>query len=331
MTFPVAGHRQGKDLILATVPFASELPGRSWLAVSSTLVLLVLAWVGALMLPNLGMKLLAGVLLGLLALRMFVIYHDHQHHSILPNSPLAGALMTVFGVWALSPPSIWRSSHNHHHNHNSQLLGSHIGSFPIMTADGYRKSSRYARVRYLAMRHPLTLLFGYVSIFLMGMCLGPFVRQPRRHSDCLISFLVHVAMGVGLHAYGGWTAVLCVQTLPSFLLYGVGSYLFYAQHNFPDVKFRSRGGWTYELAALESSSFLRMSAWMNWFTANIGYHHVHHLNSKIPFYRLPEAMRGIPELQNPRTTTFHPRDILACLRLKVWDTTAEVMTGCPRS
>jgi hypothetical protein len=95
--------------------------------------------------------------------------------------------------------------------------------------------------------------------------------------------------------------------------------LFYAQHNFPGARFPNRAGWDYVAAALDSSSYLRMNPVMHWLTGNIGYHHVHHLNARIPFYRLPEAMAGIEELQSPGTTSLHPCDIYRCLRLKLWD------------
>ena len=93
------------------------------------------------------------------------------------------------------------------------------------------------------------------------------------------------------------------------------------------LSLRDNAGWTYEGAALESSSFMRMSRIMSWFTANIGYHHIHHLNSRIPFYRLPEVLQGIPELQTPKTTSLNPVKIVRCLRLKVWDVDAQRMVG----
>ena len=85
-------------------------------------------------------KIVCGILAGLLILRFFVIYHDQQHEAILSKSRLAGVVMRIFGILALSPPSIWKSSHNHHHNHNSKLRGSQIGSFPIMTKAQFLKS-----------------------------------------------------------------------------------------------------------------------------------------------------------------------------------------------
>ena len=107
----------------------------------------------------------------------------------------------------------------------------------------------------------------------------------------------------------------------------LGAYLFYAQHNFPNAQFKNNTEWNYARAALESSSYMVMNPFWRWVTANIGYHHIHHLNSRIPFYRLPEAMKAIPELQSARVTTLNPSDIVACLRLKVWDPEENRMIG----
>ena len=147
----------------------------------------------------------------------------------------------------------------------------------------------------------------------------------RSHFDCLVALVLHVALGAALVYFIDWKSLLLVQTLPCMIAYGIGSYLFYVQHNFPSVAFRDNAAWTYEKAALESSSYLKLDPVMAWFTANIGYHHIHHLNSKIPFYRLPEAMREIPELQSPKVTTLNPLEVYRCLGLKVWDTRRQRM------
>ena len=91
----------------------------------------------------------------------------------------------------------------------------------------------------------------------------------------------------------------------------------------------NKGGWTYEKAAMESSSYMKTTPMMAWFTANIGYHHIHHLNARIPFYRLPEVLREMPELQKPKTTSLNPFEIIRCLRLKVWDVEAQRMIRLP--
>lgn len=322
--------RTGPELIKATKAFAVDSTVRSWWCVLSTAVLLVLALAGTIWNVHLAGKLVCSVLAGMLMLRFFVIYHDQQHHAILPHSRLAEVLMRFFGILVLSPSSVWRSSHNYHHNHNSKLRSAHIGSFPVMTTAQYLKSTPGERRLYLFTRHPLTILFGYAFIFLHGMCVYPCFNQPRKSLDCLAAVVLHGVIGVSLVVFLGWSAWLFCQVIPHFVASAIGSYLFYAQHNFPTVSFEDRAGWTYEKAALESSSFMKSGPILRWFTGNIGYHHIHHLNARIPFYRLPEVFRAIPELQHPKTTSLSPLEIFRCLRLKVWDVDAQRMMGLPR-
>ncbi len=319
--------RPSATLQTALREFTRESKGRSWWAFLSTLALLMVAVGGTLALDTLWVRLGLSVLSGLLIVRLFVIYHDHQHRALLDSSKLAQALMFWIGLYSLAPKSIWRSSHNHHHQHNSRLRSAHIGSFPIMTRDRYLKATRWERFQYLFVRHPLTILFGYFFVFLIGMCCVPFFRHPKRHWDSLLALGVHVALAAGLLVYFDVQTMLLALVMPQFLASALGTYLFYAQHNFPGVHHHTDDGWTYEGAALESSSYMKMNPVMAWFTGNIGYHHIHHLDPRIPFYRLPEAMRKLPELQNPKTTSLAPAEIFRCLRLKVWDPEAGRMIG----
>ena len=109
----------GKDLILATKPYAGDFTGKSWWYLVSTTVLLLAAMAGTVWNVHLSARIACSILTGLLYLRLFVIYHDQQHRAILPHSRLAEVFMRVFGIFILSPSSVWRSSHNHHHSHNS--------------------------------------------------------------------------------------------------------------------------------------------------------------------------------------------------------------------
>jgi omega-6 fatty acid desaturase (delta-12 desaturase) len=310
-----------------TKAFARDNPLKSWWCILSTAFFLAIALAGTFPGLPLAVRAAGSGLAALLSVRLFVIFHDQQHRAILPTSRLAEVLMRVFGVWILCPSSIWRSSHDHHHAHNSQLRGSHIGSYPIMTKEQFSKSTGGERFRYLFIRHPLTILFGYFFVFLLGMVVLPLVRSPRKHFDCLLALWLHIALLVTLTAVFGWLTMLLTLVLPLFIASAIGTYLFYAQHNFPGVVFKDKEGWTYEGAALESSSFLRTNPLMAWFTGNIGYHHVHHLNHRIPFYRLPEAYRTIEELHAVKTTSLHPREIIRCLRLKVWCVETQRMVG----
>ena len=311
--------RSGKELILATREFVGDSALRSWWAILSTALLLALSLTVAIADLAWPLRLGSSLLAGLLLVRFFVIYHDHQHHAILPRSKAAHWLMRLWGILAMTPNSIWTHSHNHHHNHNSKLRSAHIGSYPVMTRERYLRSSAKERRNYLLMRHPLTIGLGYFSIFLLGMCVLPLRDDARKHRDCLWALIIHALLYGLLLWQGGLAAAFFGLMFPFIVAGATGAYLFYAQHNFPEVFFHENGGWTYEGAAMDSSSFCRMGPLMNYFTANIGYHHIHHLNAKIPFYRLPEAYRAMPELQQAKTTSLAPGEILRCLRLKVWD------------
>lgn len=262
---------------------------------------------------------LCSLLIALTLVRVFTIYHDFQHHTVFKDSRIAGALLWIYGCLMLTPPSVWRRSHDHHHRHNSKMFGASIGSFPIMTTDAYRAACTWQRIEYRIARSPWTILLGYFTVFLFGMCVRPLLLDWRRHWDSLAAIGLHLSFILGVAYAVDWQASLFAFLLPTWLAMAIGSYLFYIQHNFPAARIRRCGQWTYTEAALESSSFLELGPILNWFTGNIGYHHVHHLNAKIPFYRLPEAMAGLPALQSPARTSLKLREIRTCLQLKLWD------------
>lgn len=268
------------------------------------------------------LKLPLSLLSGLLIVRLFIIYHDFQHGTILTRSPFAKTILDIFGILVLCPPSIWNRSHNHHHAQNSKIQSLNIGSFPIMTMDTYATATPYQRRLYAFSRHPITILIGYLTIFLWGISLRAFLISPREHRDGALAIILHLLLIAAL-CQSSFAQAFYVLILPLCVACGVGSYLFYAQHNFPGVKLYSKEKWNYVLAATESSSFMRMSPLMHWFTGNIGFHHIHHLNAKIPFYRLPEAMAALEEMQSPHTTSLAPWDIYRCFCLKVWDAKSE--------
>lgn len=311
--------RTGKELILATKEYAKDNTAKSWWAVVSTTLLVIITAGGTLYNIHWIAQFACSILLGLLMVRLFVIYHDHQHNAILTKSKAAKVFMQIWGIIAITPTSIWTHSHNHHHNHNSKLRSAHIGSYPVMTKQRYLRATKKERIQYLAMRHPMTILFGYFSIFLVGMCIVPGLTDTKDHKDSLISLILHIALYTIVISLFGFTTAIFALLIPYFIACAMGSYLFYAQHNFPTVVFKENDGWTYEGAALESSSYCKMSPIMHYFTGNIGYHHIHHLNAKIPFYRLPEAYAKMPELQDAKTTSLNPIEVLRCLHLKIWD------------
>jgi omega-6 fatty acid desaturase (delta-12 desaturase) len=319
--------RTGKELILATKPYAKEVRWKSWYFTITTILVIVALYVGIFLIPFVTAKIALSVLTGLVLVRLFVIFHDYQHHAILYPSFIANMLFTAFGIFILVPPSIWKRTHDYHHNHNSKLFSSSVGSFPIITKQKFLSGTE--RRQYLLIRHPITIALGYFSVFFFGMSIQSFISSPRRHWDSIIAVSLHVIISVLIFWLLGWLWWLLLILIPFMIASAMGAYLFYAQHNFPNVKFKDDIEWSYDHAALESSSFMVMNPFMHWITANIGYHHIHHINSRIPFYRLPEAMKNIPELQQVQTTSLNPSDIIACLKLKVWDPEIGKMIPAP--
>jgi omega-6 fatty acid desaturase (delta-12 desaturase) len=317
----------GKQLILATKPFAKEIIWKSWFHTLTTLAILTALFAGIFFLDNIYLRILCSIGAGLTIIRMFVIYHDHQHHSILYRNPLANVIFKAYGIFVLAPASIWKRSHDYHHNHNSKLFSASIGSYPVMTKQKFMQCSKAEQRGYLAIRHPLTIFFGYFTMFIYGMCIQSFMSAPRRHWDSLVSLIIHATISVLIFVYFGWAIWLLAAIAPFMIAFMIGAYLFYAQHNFPGVVFKEKDNWCYEDAAMQSSSYMVMNPFWRWVTANIGYHHIHHINSRIPFYRLPEVMEKLPQLKEAKTTTLNPSDIIACFRLKVWDPEKKKMVG----
>ena len=318
---------QGKQLILATKPFAKEDRAKSWYYTISTLLILIALLIGTVYNFHWSLKLICSIGAGFLIVRMFVIYHDHQHKAILDKSILANIIFTLFGFYVLAPTGIWSRSHDYHHKNNSKLFSASIGSYPIYTKQKFEKLSKMEQWHYLFIRHPLTILFGYIFFFFFGMCIKSIINRFSKHVDSLVALIVHFAYQFAVLYFLGWHTWIVLCLIPHFISGAMGAYLFYAQHNFPDSTFVGNEEWTYEGAALESSSYLKLIPPMQWATANIGFHHIHHLNARIPFYRLPEVMNAIPELQNAKTTSLKPKDIIACFKLKVYDFEKQKLVG----
>lgn len=315
--------REPSELIKAARVFAEEDLAQTWRLLSHTILITVLVAAVALSPAAGALRYVASVVLGLLSVRWFIFYHDTFHKTLFRgdsrSAKLGRALMRAYGYVILCPPQIWADSHNYHHAHTSKIVGSSIGSYPLLTVGMYRGLSWQQRLMYRLVRSPANIALGYVTSFLLGMCIRPLFKDPKRYWETIPSMIVHYGIMAALYFYFGFETMLVAFLLPHLISHAVGSYLFYAQHTFPDMELRGRRDWEFTAAALHSSSMMDMSRLMHWFTGNIGYHHVHHLNHRIPFYRLPEAMSGIPELQNPGRTSLSPKDVWACLRLHLWD------------
>jgi len=323
--------RTEKELIAASRTFAVESKAKSWALLLGTLAVLAAFWSGAALAPYTALRLLFGVLAGLTIVRMFIVYHDFMHGAILRGSTAAKAILYAYGILVMTPPRVWKETHNYHHANTAKIIGSHVGSYIMVTTGMWAKMSGRERFMYKAVRHPLTILFGYFTVFMLGMGVSPFLRAPKKNWDSALSLVFNWTMTALIVWKFGFLAFVLGYFTPLAVAMASGAYLFYAQHNFPEMNVQPRHEWSYGRAALESSSYMKMGPVMRWFTGNIGFHHVHHLNQQIPFYRLPEAMAAIPELQDPPTTSLGLGDILDCFKLKLWDPDAGKMVGYPKA
>ena len=329
-----ASLRSGSELIKATRVYGQEDAPTTWRLFAVTTLVSVGAFLAALL--PLGtvhpwlepLRWLASAVLGLTIVRVFIFFHDAMHGAIFRKSKLGDVFMWIHGALVLTPSRVWKDSHNYHHAHTSKLVGSQIGSFPILTKRMYLAATPTQRFLYRFTRHWATICLGYVFMFLIGMCLQPMFKQPKRYAvEVLAVLTVHFGLMAAITYVFGVEAMVLSFLAPAMIACAAGSYLFYAQHTFEGAEIRDRRSWEFTAAALRSSSMIDMSPAMHWFTGLIGYHHVHHLNSMIPFYRLPEAMAGVPELQNPARTSLAWRDIMTCLRLHLWDPEQGKMVG----
>ncbi|MCR4316473.1 MAG: fatty acid desaturase [Planctomycetes bacterium] len=303
----------------ATKAFAKESPFWSWWHLATTFTLLAGALVAAALLPWWWARVFASILAALISVRGFIIYHDFMHGTIFKKSIVPKGLMYVYGLLFLSPPSVWRKTHNYHHAHTGIVEESKVGSFPMMTRSQWEKATFSQRLWHRIARNPLIILLSYLTVFVYTISFESFVKKPGKHWDSALALAIHGGLIALLCVLGGFWSAFHVIILPFAIASALGGYMFYAQHNFPSAKLPASEEGTGPRAAVESSSFMKMGPIMRWFTGNIGYHHIHHLNLAVPFYRLPAAMKAIPELQNPGTTSLHPKDIWACFRVKLWD------------
>ena len=228
--------RQGKELIRATKPFAQEQRGRSWWVFGSTLALLLFLLGVTCLDVHWLLRVPFSVLAGLVLVRMFVLYHDYLHGAILRRAWLADIILTAYGLLLLTPPSIWKRSHDHHHHHNGQYFGTTIGTFPLMTTDEFAKATRLQRLEYAVARHPLTILLSYFTIFLYRMCVYEVLTKPRQHLDAAAAVVLQAALITGLAIFAP-AALVFTFLAPVLLAAALGAYLFYARTPFPGRRF----------------------------------------------------------------------------------------------
>ena len=250
--------------------------------------------------------------------RVFVIFHDCSHGSLLPSKRANRWVGAVLGVLVFEPFSRWKHEHAVHHATSGDLDRRGTGDVRTLTVSEYDALAWRARAAYRLLRNPV-VMFGFGPLVVT--VLGPrFVARGarRRMRRSVLGTDVALAAAVGGMCWAvGWRPFVLVQ-FPCLLLAGsVGIWMFYVQHQFEGAYWENAGSWRYADAALRGSSYLRLPPVLRFFTANIGFHHVHHLNARIPNYNLRRAHEQNQVLQ--QVPTLSVRDGVRAVRLKLWD------------
>ncbi|HLT38392.1 MAG TPA: fatty acid desaturase [Enhygromyxa sp.] len=294
-------------------------PRRSWRLLAITIALLVGAWTPVFLPIPWPLRLLDALLVGGLLLRLCSFGHDYLHGAILVRSKLARVVFTAVGLLVLAPPRAWNDTHNFHHAHNGKLPAQPIGAFPLLTAAAWREASPGMRVIYRLARSPLAMLLAWPGLFVLGLNLRYFLKNPRRYLSSGAALLLHgLAHALVWTTMGPLTWALALA-VPYTVMSTAGAYLFYVQHNFPGAVHVSEAAWDRRDAALTASSYLGLPGWLHWFTGNIGYHHIHHYDVRVPFYRLPEAFATIPEFNRSPDSSLAPIDVARAFALVCFD------------
>jgi acyl-lipid omega-6 desaturase (Delta-12 desaturase) len=262
-----------------------------------------------------------GVPAGALLMRLFALQHDCGHGSLFASRATNEMVGKLISVLTFTPYDHWRRSHALHHRLSGNLDNRGFGDIETMTVSEYQALSKLRRLRYRLYRHPVILLIvGPPIFFLVLQRLAIGSNMPSR--DSLSGILMHNAALLAI--YGALTYVVGWQTmllamLPTYLTASwLGGWLFFVQHQFEDAHWDAGDSWDMKIAALKGSSYLVLPRFMSWFTCDIDIHHIHHLCSKIPNYRLRECLNGNAELQtiSPKLSIL---DGLKATRLALWD------------
>lgn len=317
----VTGPASGRDWVRILARYRDPSQVRSILELLITVgpfvLLMALAWWSL----SISYVLAAAIstLNGAFMVRIFMIQHDCGHRSFFRSRQANDWTGRILGVLTLTPYDVWREKHSIHHASTGNLDRRGTGDLATLTIAEYRGRSRAARIGYRLYRHPL-FLFGIVPTYLFLLE----QRVPAGSMQSRASWLSVMATNAALASLLGaaiWMAgvvPVLLTVLPTALVgASVGVWLFYVQHQFEDTSWEWMPDWKPHDAALEGSSYYVLPPVLRWLTANIGIHHVHHLHSGIPFYRLFEVIRDHRALSCAQRLTL--RQSFNCARRHLWD------------
>ena len=311
-------------------PYRESVLWASLWQLASTVVLFVACWYAmyASLAVGYWLTLLLAVPTAMMIVRLFMLQHDCGHGSFFANKYANASVGSILGIVTLVPFSYWRKTHAIHHATSGNLDGRDLGDIDTLTVREYLSRSETKRFFYRIYRNPLVLLLvGPIWQFILKHR-WPFDAPKNWRKEWLSVHFTNVGLllaSVGLASVIGWKAFLMIQLPASILAGAIGIYLFYVQHQYEDTYWRYREAWNYYASGLEGASHLVMPKVLQWCTANIGLHHIHHIAAKIPNYRLQRCFDEVPALQHVTTLTLGAS--VRTLWLTLWDEDEKQLVG----
>lgn len=255
---------------------------------------------------------------GLFVIRIFIVFHDCGHGSFFKSRLANDIVGFITGVLTLTPYYHWRWEHSIHHASAGSLDRRGTGDVWTMTVEEYLKSSRWKRFAYRLARNPF-ILFGIAPVYLFMIrqrFSSPTASSRERWSVRWMNLAI-LGIAAGLSWVFGIVPYLLIQLTITLVSGGLGIWMFYVQHQFEDVYWERDENWDFTAAALQGSSFYKLPRILQWFSGNIGFHHIHHLSSRIPNYNLERCHDADPMFQSVKPITFFSS--LKSLTFRLWD------------
>ena len=271
---------------------------------------------------TISLALLAGTLL----VRVFIIFHDCGHGSFVKSRKVNNCLGFITGLLTFTPYYHWRWEHSVHHATSGDLSQRGIGDVWTLTVKEYLESSRWKKLAYRLIRNPIVLfVIGPIFLFIV-LERFPSKRANRREkrSVWLMNFAVVALAGILITIFG-FLPWLVIQFTAMTIASSIGVWMFYVQHQYEDAYWVESEDWDYTTAAIKGSSFYQLPKVLQWFSGNIGFHHVHHLSPMIPNYHLEKCHRSDPMFQAATHITFWGS--LKTINHRLWDEDAKKLIG----
>ncbi len=303
-------------------------PVKSWWQLITSLTAYLLLW-GA-MIVSLNISYFITFILSFFAagflIRIFIIFHDCGHGSFFKSKNLNLIVGIITGLMAFTPYHKWHRDHKEHHSTVGNLDKRGVGDVKTLTIEEYVALSKWGRFKYRLYRHPI-FLFGIAPflIFVLQNRLTVAYMNKKERLYLHLSNLALIVTGLLIIWAIGWKGYLLIQLPVLYISAVVGVWLFYVQHQYEDVVWTRSNEWTYKDIALEGSSFYKLPRVLQWFTGNIGFHHIHHLSPRIPNYKLPTCHKENQIFQEIKPVTLFSS--FRSLSLRLWDEKKKRLVG----